>query len=126
VKLLTAVPIWADGVCTGPQRKGIPRASRLHGGGLPRQVGDRLRKRREVRGDGGAKGDKVTAESSEIGGDRRLDFVEGGLISLDLGDGVVDAELDGVEEFCLVADEAALVLLASGGLEELVQGSRLR
>jgi hypothetical protein len=126
VKLLTAVPIWADGVCTGPWWEGTPGASRLRGGGLSRQIGDRLRERCDLRGDGGAEGDEITAESSEIERDRRLDLVEGGLDSLDLDGGVIDAELDGVEELRLVADEAALVLLPSRGLEELIQSPGLR
>jgi hypothetical protein len=125
VKLLTAVPIWADGVCTGPWQKGNPGASRLRGGGLSRQLGDRLREGRDLRGEGGAEGDEIAAESGEIRGDRRPDLVEGVLDSLDLDGGVVDAELDGVEELRLVADEAALVLLPSRGLEKLVQSPRL-
>jgi hypothetical protein len=120
VKLLIAVPIWADGVCTGPWRKETLGASRLRGGGLSRQLGDRLREGRNLRGEGGAEGDKITAESGKIRGDHRPDLVEGVLDSLDLDGGVVDAELDGVEELHLVADEAALVLLPRRALEELI------
>jgi hypothetical protein len=44
---------------------------------------------------------------------------------LDLDRDVVDAKLDSVKELRIVADEVALVLLPSHGLEELLQSPRL-